>query len=280
MFVFDCYSDHILDENATTQQLFDTAGKRIVSSALKGINGTIFAYGQTSSGKTYSMLGNDGEPGIVTLVVREIFKEIEASEDREFLLRIGYVEIYNEKIFDLLDKDKDDLKIHEANGEINIDQREVIAKSEQEILVHFDLGNKNKRMGETGMNEQSSRSHTIFRITIESREQGKNSEESAVQISNLNLVDLAGSERASQTKATGNRAKEGAFINKSLLFLSLVIQKLSESSESTSTEKMFINYRDSKLTRILQASLGGNALTSIICTITPATLDETYYTLT
>ncbi|CAO1329328.1 unnamed protein product [Diamesa hyperborea] len=273
--------DHILDENASTEQLFNIAGKRIVSSALKGINGTIFAYGQTSSGKTYSMLGNNEEPGIVTLVVREIFKEIEASEDREFLLRIGYVEIYNEKIFDLLDKDKDDLKIHETQyGDINIQQREVIAKSENEILGHFDLGNKNKRMGETGMNEQSSRSHTIFRITIESREQGKTSTDSSVQISNLNLVDLAGSERASQTKATGNRAKEGAFINKSLLFLSLVIQKLSEASESASNEKAYINFRDSKLTRILQASLGGNALTSIICTITPAVLDETYYTLT
>uniref|UniRef100_A0A182LXJ8 Kinesin motor domain-containing protein n=1 Tax=Anopheles culicifacies TaxID=139723 RepID=A0A182LXJ8_9DIPT len=136
-----------------------------------------------------------------------------------------------------------------------------------------------RKIGETNMNERSSRSHTIFRITIESRvisstgDDGSMDNE-AVQIGILNLVDLAGSERVDQSGATGDRFKEGVCINKSLLSLSCVIEKLSKNSD-----KQFINYRDSKLTRILQASLGGNAVTSMICNITPAVVEETFYTL-
>ncbi|XP_058830445.1 kinesin-related protein 4-like [Topomyia yanbarensis] len=273
-FVFD----HIFDETIRTKELFECVCRPILLSALNGINGTIFAYGQTSSGKTYTMMGDEQELGVVPLTAREIFKEIENSRDRQFLIRVGYIEIYNEKIFDLLDKSNANLKIFEnACGDVTLNYKEVITNCPEQIMQHLEEGNKLKRIGDTNMNERSSRSHTIFRITIESSDVGRTEgdENDAVQISTLNLVDLAGSERADQTGATGSRLKEGAHINKSLLSLSCVIQKLSENADNLK----YINYRDSKLTRILQASLGGNAVTSMICNITPAALDESYYTL-
>jgi centromeric protein E len=224
------------------------------------------------------MMGEDANPGIIPLTVSEIFTQIESdNEGREFLIRIGYIEIYNEKVYDLLDEKKPECtKIHETlSGEVYVQQQEFVAKSEEDILKHYETGNKYRRTGETNMNERSSRSHTIFRITIESREAGKTSEECAVQVSNLNLVDLAGSERADQTKADGDRLKEGGHINKSLLALGNVIRFLSDPNNAN----LYVNKRDSKLTRILSASLGGNAMTSIICTVTPAALEETYSTL-
>ncbi|XP_050089768.1 centromere-associated protein E [Anopheles aquasalis] len=275
-FVFD----HIFDETVPTRQLFETVCRPVIHAALKGINGTIFAYGQTSSGKTYTMIGGDSEPGVVPLTAREIFEEIKRHQDRQFLIRVGFIEIYNEKVHDLLNTANTNLKITENQcGDVSVNSKECITNCAEQILQYVDAGNKARKIGETNMNERSSRSHTIFRITIESRLINATDEETktdseAVQIGILNLVDLAGSERADQTGATGCRFKEGVCINRSLLSLSLVIQKLSENSD-----KQFINYRDSKLTRILQASLGGNAVTSMICNITPAVVDETYYTL-
>ncbi|XP_040159233.1 centromere-associated protein E [Anopheles arabiensis] len=276
-FVFD----HIFDETVPTRQLFDTVCRPVILSALNGINGTIFAYGQTSSGKTYTMIGNDREPGVVPLTAREIFEQIKRIKERQFLIRVGFIEIYNEKIHDLLNTANTNLKIVENQcGDVSVNSKECITNCAEQIIQHVDDGNKARKIGETNMNERSSRSHTIFRITIESRVIGPANgvdggmDNEAVQIGILNLVDLAGSERADQTGATGSRFKEGVCINKSLLSLSCVIQKLSENSD-----KQFINYRDSKLTRILQASLGGNAVTSMICNITPAVVDETYYTL-
>lgn len=224
------------------------------------------------------MMGTKEELGIVPLVVREIFEQIESLEESEFLIRIGYIEIYNERIFDLLEKGRPEIpKLYESvSGETNVKLCEVIVSSEDEIMKHYELGNSLRQIAETSMNDRSSRSHTIFRITIESQQRNAD-EDSGVQISNLNLVDLAGSERAVHTKASGKSFKEGTHINKSLLSLSKVIRELSEASENG--VEGYINYRDSKLTRILSASLGGNAMTSIICTVTPATLEETYYTL-
>ncbi|XP_053663647.1 uncharacterized protein LOC128712800 [Anopheles marshallii] len=275
-FVFD----HIFDETVSTRQLFDTVCRPVILSALNGINGTIFAYGQTSSGKTYTMIGNEREPGVVPLTASEIFEQIKKIKERQFLIRVGFIEIYNEKIHDLLNTANTNLKIAENQcGDVSVNSKECITNCAEQIIQHVEDGNKARKIGETNMNERSSRSHTIFRITIESRiissTTGDGSTDNeAVQIGILNLVDLAGSERADQTGATGSRFKEGVCINKSLLSLSCVIQKLSENSD-----KQFINYRDSKLTRILQASLGGNAVTSMICNITPAVVDETYYTL-
>jgi centromeric protein E len=226
------------------------------------------------------MMGTEENPGIVPLTISEIFKQIELKEDREFLLRVGYIEIYNEKIFDLLDKDKAEVKKVQENlqGEVQIQQTELMSASEEVILKEYNRGNAERTVGETEMNERSSRSHTIFKIIIESRENG--SKDGVCQVSTLNLVDLAGSERADQTKATGDRLRESGNINKSLLALSNVIRDLSTMSNEGGHEKKHINYRDSKLTRILSASLGGNALTAIICTITSATLEETHSTLT
>lgn len=221
-------------------------------------------------------MGDETNPGIIPLTVREIFEQIANSGDREFLLRIGYIEIYNEKIFDLLDEKKVECtKIHEpTQGEVNVNQREIVANSEEQILHYYERGNKSRRIGETNMNERSSRSHTIFRIWIESRVVGS-PDEDATQVSHISLVDLAGSERANQTRAEGDRLKEGGHINKSLLSLGNVIRVLSESN----TPPSYVNYRDSKLTRILAASIGGNSMTSIICTVTPAALEETFSTL-
>lgn len=266
--------DNIFDETSDTKTVFNKAVKPIIDATLKGINGTVFAYGQTSSGKTYTMMGNTDNPGIIPLAIDEIFSGIDSVTDRDFLVRCSYLEIYNEKIFDLLDDtSKLDLKIHESNsGDIVTNCTEFICNSAQQIIQHMTNGNQKRKIGETNMNDRSSRSHTIFKIIIENRKADES--DSEVRISALNLVDLAGSERADQTGATGSRLKEGSHINKSLLSLSLVIQRLSENESAK-----FINYRDSKLTRILQASLGGNACTTIICAVTPVALEETYSTL-
>lgn len=218
------------------------------------------------------MMGTPDNPGVIPLCVEEIFRQISSTSDRVFLIRVGYIEIYNEKIFDLLKPERPEVsKIRENNGTPQVDQQELVSTNIDEIMQHYDNGNKMKKVGETGMNERSSRSHTIFRITIESREE--NEGEGAVQVSHLNLVDLAGSERLDQTGATGDRLQEGKNINLSLLALSNVIRHLAEKKDG------YVNMRDSKLTRILSPSLGGNAVTAIICTITPVALEESNSTL-
>lgn len=138
--------------------------KHIIEACMKGFNGTIFAYGQTSSGKTYTMMGDDQNPGVMVLAAKEIFKQIARHSDRDFLLRVGYIEIYNEKIYDLLNKKNQDLKIHESNGMVHVNCEECIITSEEDLLQFLCMGNKERTVGETNMNERSSRSHAIFRI--------------------------------------------------------------------------------------------------------------------
>ncbi|XP_014207511.1 kinesin-related protein 4 [Copidosoma floridanum] len=268
--------DHIFDPKKTNVDVFETVVRPIVDAAVKGFNGTVFAYGQTSSGKTHTMLGTLDEPGVTPLAIDRMFDAITETCGREFLLRVSYLEIYNEKVNDLLDTSGMDLKLREDNNGLVqvLKSKEEIASSPDLIMSIMKKGDKNRRIGETNMNERSSRSHTIFRITIESRDQSSDSD-GAIQVSQLNLVDLAGSERASQTNATGERFKEGTHINMSLSTLGLVIKQLSESSDNTK----YVNFRDSKLTRLLQASLGGNAMTAIICAVTPAAFEETLCTL-
>lgn len=162
--------DHIFDELVSTQEVFDVVGKPIVDQAVRGFNGTIFAYGQTASGKTHTMMGDKNNPGVMVLAAKEIFKMIAQSVDRYFLLRVGYIELYNERIYDLLaptDKDNKqvELKIHEStNGEVNVNCVEHIIKSEEEIVGYLNNGNQKRKIGETNLNERSSRSHSIFRI--------------------------------------------------------------------------------------------------------------------
>ncbi|XP_034098083.1 kinesin-like protein KIF15 isoform X3 [Drosophila albomicans] len=268
-----CVFDYVYDQGSNNQEVFDGMAKHIVEACVRGFNGTIFAYGQTSSGKTYTMMGDQQNPGVMVLAAKEIFNQITNHSDRDFLLRVGYIEIYNEKIYDLLNKKNQDLKIFESNGMVNVNCEECIITSEDDLLQFLCLGNKERTVGETNMNERSSRSHAIFRIIIESRKADRSDDDAVIQ-SILNLVDLAGSERADQTGARGARLKEGSHINKSLHFLSNVIKSLAENEDNK-----YVSYRDSKLTRILQASLGGNAFTSIICTIRPSIMEESQSTL-
>ncbi|XP_015116662.1 kinesin-related protein 4 [Diachasma alloeum] len=271
--------DYIFDQNSTNEDVFKATVQPVVEAAMRGFNGTIFAYGQTSSGKTYTMMGTKEEPGVIPLAVNAIFDCIMKDETREFVLSVSYIELYNEKVNDLLDTKNQDLKLREDNGEVRMDCKEEVAHSVEDILRAMKRGEKNRSIGETNMNEKSSRSHTIFRITIGSVL--RSDPDGDATVAQLNLIDLAGSERAKETGATGDRFKEGKHINLSLSTLGLVINQLSESQVKGKGQKVVghISYRDSKLTRILQSSLGGNSLTTIICAVTPAAGDETSCTL-
>ncbi|XP_075213019.1 uncharacterized protein LOC142319526 [Lycorma delicatula] len=265
--------DHVFNESESNTVVFDKVVKPIVDASMQGFNGTVFAYGQTSSGKTFTMSGTHKHLGIIPLAINYIFYSIENTPGREFLLRVSYMEIYNEKVNDLLEMKKKNLKLHEdSNGQVVVDVEERVCRSSQEVMEEKYKGDKNRRIGETNMNERSSRSHTIFRIILESRT--TDDEDGAVKVSHVNLVDLAGSERAGQSGATGDRFKEGCHINSSLSTLGIVINQLSEGQEG-----QFINFRDSKLTRLLQSSLGGNAMTAVICPITPAAEDQSQNTI-
>ncbi|XP_031721900.1 centromere-associated protein E isoform X2 [Anarrhichthys ocellatus] len=276
-FVFD----RVFIAEETTNQLYQSIAKPLVVSSVQGYNGTIFAYGQTASGKTFTMMGSNRIHGVIPLAVEDVFHTIKNCSKKEFLLRVSYMEIYNETVSDLLVDSwkRKPLEVREGiNKNIYVaDLTEELVTNPGQALAWIRKGEKNRHYGKTKMNERSSRSHTIFRMILESRESDSASGENAdgaIIVSHLNLVDLAGSERASQTGAEGTRFKEGCNINRSLFTLGQVIKKLTDESQ-----KGFTSYRDSKLTRILQNSLGGNAKTVIICTITPVALDETLSTL-
>ncbi|WZZ42118.1 hypothetical protein YC2023_038377 [Brassica napus] len=274
--------DRIFREDCKTVQVYEARTKDIVAAAVRGFNGTVFAYGQTNSGKTHTMRGSPTEPGVIPLAVHDMFETIYQDASREFLLRMSYLEIYNEDINDLLAPEHRKLQIHEnlEKGIFVAGLREEIVASPQQVLEMMEFGESHRHIGETNMNVHSSRSHTIFRMIIESRQktqdEGVGNACDAVRVSVLNLVDLAGSERASKTGAEGVRLKEGSHINKSLMTLGTVIKKLSEGVENQGGH---VPYRDSKLTRILQPALGGNANTAIICNITLASvrIDYQYY---
>ncbi|XP_070359697.1 centromere-associated protein E-like isoform X2 [Equus asinus] len=271
--------DRVFDSDESTKNVYEEIAVPIIDSAIQGYNGTVFAYGQTASGKTYTMMGSKDYLGVIPRAIHDIFQKIKKFPDREFLLRVSYMEIYNETITDLLcdtQKMKPLIIREDFNRNVYVaDLTEEVVYTPEMALKWITKGEKNRHYGITKMNQRSSRSHTIFRMILESREKGEPSNcEGSVKVSHLNLVDLAGSERAAQTGAEGVRLKEGCNINRSLFILGQVIKKLSDGQVGG-----FINYRDSKLTRILQNSLGGNAKTRIICTITPVSLDETLTTL-
>ncbi|CAN0910145.1 Kinesin-like protein KIN-7O [Linum grandiflorum] len=272
--------DRVFGEDSKTEEIYRARTRDIVAAAIRGFNGTVFAYGQTNSGKTHTMRGSADELGVIPLAVHDIFNIIHEDVGREFLLRMSYLEIYNEDINDLLAPEHRKLQIHEnlERGIYVAGLREEIVTSPQQVLDFMQFGEAHRHIGETNMNVYSSRSHTIFRMIIESRDRTEDADMAnscdAVRVSVLNLVDLAGSERAAKTGAEGVRLKEGSHINKSLMTLGTVIKKLSEGAESQGGH---VPYRDSKLTRILQPALGGNANTAIICNITLAQIhaDET-----
>ncbi|ONI33365.1 hypothetical protein PRUPE_1G419600 [Prunus persica] len=271
--------DHVFDEGCKNSRVYELLTKDIIHAAVEGFNGTAFAYGQTSSGKTFTMNGSEKDPGIIHRAVRDVFDRIQMISHREFLIRVSYMEIYNEEINDLFAVENQKLQIHESleRGIFVAGLREEIVSNAEQVLKLIESGEVNRHFGETNMNARSSRSHTIFRMVIESNAKDTSSSIDAIRVSVLNLVDLAGSERIAKTGAGGVRLKEGKYINKSLMILGNVINKLSDGAKN----RGHIPYRDSKLTRILQPALGGNAKTSIICTIAPEEvhIEETKGTL-
>ncbi|PIA53164.1 hypothetical protein AQUCO_00900041v1 [Aquilegia coerulea] len=267
--------DRVFGPTTTTRHVYDVAAQDVVTGAMEGINGTIFAYGVTSSGKTHTMHGDQRSPGIIPLAVKDAFSIIQETPSREFLLRVSYLEIYNEVVNDLLNPTGQNLRIREdLQGTFVEGIKEEVVLSPAHALSLIAAGEAHRHVGSTNFNLLSSRSHTIFTLTVESSPYGENPEGEAVNLSQLNLIDLAGSE-SSRAETTGIRRKEGSYINKSLLTLGTVISKLTDGRST------HIPYRDSKLTRLLQSSLSGHGRVSLICNVTPSSSnsEETHNTL-
>ncbi|KAL7341687.1 kinesin motor domain-containing protein [Rhodotorula toruloides] len=238
-----------------TEDLYDKKIRPVVKAALGGFNGTVFAYGQTASGKTHTMLGSPSEPGIIPLAIDELFSHIHSQHSRRsYSLRVSFLEIYNEQLRDLLASSTNGKgpEIVENGMVKNLEERAVGLP--EEVLEVLKEGETRRRVGATDWNERSSRSHCVF--IVSRRFTCANS--SVPQ----NLIDLAGSESATGQE---ERRKEGAFINKSLLTLGTVIGKLTDPTTSTA----HIPYRDSKLTRLLQPALSGNSRVAVVCTVSP-----------
>ena len=272
--------DYAFDQFEGQEEIFSCTTKFLVSGVTNGFNATVFAYGATGAGKTYTMLGNEENPGIMSLTLNELFNKIKSYPEREYTVKLWYLEIYNENIRDLLVNNSDNLELREDpnKGLIVNGITEMIPKSSEHILNILKKGNKNRTTESTNANETSSRSHAILQIMVSYKEKasGINYE---IKYGKLNLIDLAGSERASMTKNKGVRLFEGANINKSLLTLGNCINALCEANEKGI--KTYIPYRDSKLTRLLKDSLGGNARTVMIANVSPFlnSFDDTYNTL-
>ncbi|XP_065270444.1 kinesin-like protein KIF3B [Emys orbicularis] len=272
--------DAVYDWNSKQFELYDETFRPLVDSVLQGFNGTIFAYGQTGTGKTYTMEGVRGDlekRGVIPNSFDHIFTHISRSQNQQYLVRASYLEIYQEEIRDLLSKDQSkrlELKERPDTGVYVKDLSSFVTKSVKEIEHVMNVGNQNRSVGATNMNEHSSRSHAIFVITIECSEVGLDGE-NHIRVGKLNLVDLAGSERQAKTGAQGERLKEATKINLSLSALGNVISALVDGKST------HIPYRDSKLTRLLQDSLGGNAKTVMVANIGPASynVEETLTTL-
>lgn len=272
--------DAVYDWNAKQFELYDETFRPLVDSVLQGFNGTIFAYGQTGTGKTYTMEGVRGDPekrGVIPNSFDHIFTHISRSQNQQYLVRASYLEIYQEEIRDLLSKDQTkrlELKERPDTGVYVKDLSSFVTKSVKEIEHVMNVGNQNRSVGATNMNEHSSRSHAIFVITVECSEVGLDGE-NHIRVGKLNLVDLAGSERQAKTGAQGERLKEATKINLSLSALGNVISALVDGKST------HIPYRDSKLTRLLQDSLGGNAKTVMVANVGPASynVEETLTTL-
>ena len=256
---------------------------------MEGYHGTVFAYGMTGTGKTFSMQGTRDSPGVIPLAITDIFSYIRETPSREFLLRVSYLEIYNEKIHDLLtpptaalagNSQQEEIKLREDSkrGVFASPLKEEIVQSPTQLLRVIARGDQCRKTRSTQFNTHSSRSHAVVQIVVESRERaslgGKANDKRAglvpggVRVSTLSMIDLAGSERAADSK---ERQKEGAHINKSLLTLGTVVSKLSgdkpEKGVQPEKDSKHLPYRDSKLTRLLQPALSGNSLISILCTI-------------
>ncbi|XP_066535073.1 kinesin-like protein KIF15 isoform X2 [Hoplias malabaricus] len=282
--------DHVADVDTSQESVFSSVARNIVESCMNGYNGTIFAYGQTGSGKTFTMLGpnemndfSDELRGVIPRSFEYLFflisREVEKSAGaKSFLCKCSFIEIYNEQIFDLLDSASASLFLREdiKKGVFVEGAVEKYAASAAEAYQVLSMGWRNRRVASTSMNRESSRSHAVFTMTLESKETGQ--EVVNIRTSQLNLVDLAGSERQRDTHAEGSRLKEASSINRSLMCLGQVIMALVDVSNGRSRH---VCYRDSKLTFLLRDSLGGNAKTFIIANVHPGSkcFGETLSTL-
>ncbi|KAI1899972.1 hypothetical protein AGOR_G00067430 [Albula goreensis] len=262
--------DRVFPTNTTQEQVYNTCAKQIVKDVLGGYNGTIFAYGQTSSGKTHTMEGklHDRQGmGIIPRIAEDIFNHIFAmDENLEFHIKVSYFEIYMDKIRDLLDVTKTNLAVHEDKNRVPYVKgcTERFVSSPEEVMDVIDEGKANRHVAVTNMNEHSSRSHSIFLINIKQ----EHVETEQKLSGKLYLVDLAGSEKVSKTGAEGAVLDEAKNINKSLSSLGNVISALAEGT------KTHVPYRDSKMTRILQDSLGGNCRTTMFICCSPSSYND------
>ncbi|KAL7989884.1 hypothetical protein Chor_012550 [Crotalus horridus] len=262
--------DRVFPPNTTQEQVYHACAMQIVKDVLAGYNGTIFAYGQTSSGKTHTMEGKLHDPqlmGIIPRIAQDIFNHIYSmDENLEFHIKVSYFEIYLDKIRDLLDVTKTNLSVHEDKNRVPFVKgcTERFVSSPEEILDVIDEGKSNRHVAVTNMNEHSSRSHSIFLINIKQ----ENMETEQKLSGKLYLVDLAGSEKVSKTGAEGAVLDEAKNINKSLSALGNVISALAEGTKS------YVPYRDSKMTRILQDSLGGNCRTTMFICCSPSSYND------
>ncbi|KDQ51297.1 hypothetical protein JAAARDRAFT_41369 [Jaapia argillacea MUCL 33604] len=292
--------------------VYNAVARNHVCAAMDGYNAVVFAYGQTASGKTFTLSGTEDEPGIIPLALKDVFAYIRRTPTREYLLRCSYLEIYNETIHDLLSSTGALVEIHgssssstkgKGGGETWLAPlREEVVTSLKGVKEVLERGNANRRTACTDWNERSSRSHSVFRLVVESRERDSSSSNGggsrdglsasggsgsgrmtpgfrpptpggprlqalggrSVQTSVLSLIDLAGSEKATSDK---ERTREGKYINTSLLTLGTVISTLADNAAKNKSD--YVPYRNSKLTRMLQPSLSGNARISVVCTINP-----------
>eukprot|EP00696_Hemimastix_kukwesjijk_P008621 gnl/Hemi2/20904_TR6928_c0_g1_i1.p1 gnl/Hemi2/20904_TR6928_c0_g1~~gnl/Hemi2/20904_TR6928_c0_g1_i1.p1 ORF type:complete len:959 (-),score=429.06 gnl/Hemi2/20904_TR6928_c0_g1_i1:260-3136(-) len=271
--------DRVFPCESTQAEVYQYAALNIVQDVLKGYNGTVFAYGQTCSGKTHTMEGpnvdDDQMMGIVPRIVRTIFDGVmDAPEHLEFTIKVSMIEIYMERIRDLLDVSRENLQIHDSDKDKGIwigDCTEIFVGCAEEVLQVMKLGGQNRKIAATKMNPDSSRSHSIFIISLIQ----KNTQDGSAVTGKLFLVDLAGSEKVKKTGADGQQLAEAKTINKSLSALGKVINALTDGKST------HVPYRDSKVTRVLQDSLGGNSRTSLIICNSPSTFNhsETLSTL-
>ncbi|KAI6210619.1 Kinesin-73 [Aphelenchoides besseyi] len=290
VFAFDHSFDSI-DTNqptfASQEHVFESIGVGVVENAFSGYNACVLAYGQTGSGKSYTMMGSSNDPGLIPRLCDRIFSriDVESNEQTNFKVEISYIEIYNEKIYDLLDPrsaTKRPLKVreHAVLGPMVEGLTELAVSSFEQIHEVLNEGNKARTVASTNMNAESSRSHAVFTLRLTTRQTSDDNSLVGEKVSKISLVDLAGSERATKSKAIGKRLEEGGNINKSLTSLGMVISALAERGGTGRKEK-FIPYRDSVLTWLLKDNLGGNSKTVMIATLSPSSdnFEETLSTL-
>eukprot|EP00040_Diaphanoeca_grandis_P005617 m.33711 g.33711 ORF g.33711 m.33711 type:complete len:1456 (-) comp16859_c1_seq1:91-4458(-) len=294
-FDFSHWTHDPKDETFIDQEkCYQDIGLDMLGAAYEGYNCCIFAYGQTGSGKSYTMMGAEGAPGVIPRVCAELFRRIDSNTDKamSYAVEVGYFEIYNEKVRDLLNpKQTGNLRVreHPSLGPYVEGLTKLMVHNHKEIENLMEEGNKTRTVASTAMNSESSRSHAVFTMVFTQTE-SVNASLSSDKVSKISLVDLAGSERANSTGATGARLKEGANINKSLTTLGKVIAALAKASgKAPSTgkgkkgakEDNFVPYRDSVLTWLLRENLGGNSRTCMVAALSPADInyDETLSTL-